>query len=87
MFDDEFMLSGAVSTDKNIIGLMLDTFEIEPFKNVKVIPIREVPDDWHAICLAYDQRVRQSEFASVFINTARSYAKQFNKTASLTNLQ
>lgn len=79
MFDDEFMLSGAVSADKNIIGLMLNTFEIAPFKNVRVIPIEEVPDNWHSICLAYDQRVKQSEFANTFIGLARSYAqKLFN---------
>ena len=76
-FDDEFMLSGAVSTDKNIVGIMLNTFEIEPFKNVKVVPIEEMPSDWHTICLAYDQRIKQSEFAVSFISAARSYAKRY----------
>lgn len=77
MFDDEFMLSGAVSANENIVGIMLNTFEIEPFKEVKVIPIEEVPDNWHAICLAYDQRVTQSEFASDFIKVALDFSKRY----------
>lgn len=76
-YDDEFMLSSAVSIDKNIIGLMLNTFEIDPFTDLDIIPIEEVPEDWHAICLACDKRIQQSQFAQDFIDKAREFSKTY----------
>ncbi len=76
LFDDEFMLSSVVAANKEIVGLMLDTFEIDPFKDkVTVLPIDEVDGSWHKICLAYDSRIHQSKLAQQFIEVARDCAR------------
>ena len=75
LFDDEFMLSSVVAANKEIVGLMLDTFEIDPFKDkVTVLPIDEVDASWHKICLAYDSRIYQSKHVQQFIEVARDCA-------------
>lgn len=75
LFDDEFMLSSVVVANKEIVGLMLDTFQIEPFKDkVTVLPIDEVDESWHKICLAYDSRIYQSKLVQQFIEIARDCA-------------
>lgn len=77
-FDDEFMLSSTVVANKEIIGIMLDTFQIDPFKNnVKILPIEEVDANWHSICLVYDPRVHQSKTARQFIDIARFFSKEY----------
>lgn len=74
--DDEFMLSSAVQSNKGLVGIMLHTSEIDPFKDdVCVLPIEEVDETWHPICLAYDPRLHVSKQAQRFIDIARDYAR------------
>ena len=77
-FDDEFTLSSTVVANKEIVGIMLDTFQIDPFKDrVKILPIEEVDEDWHSICLVYDPRIHQSKIARQFIDVTRSFSKEY----------
>lgn len=71
-FDDEFSLAGYVAASGDVVGLMLDTFEIGPFKDeVKVVPIEGVPADWHSICMAYDSRLLMTPELKTLVETAR----------------
>lgn len=66
-FDDEFSLSGFVAASGDVVGLMLDTYEIRPFlKDVNVVPIDGVGADWHPICLAYDKRLSMGSELRIF---------------------
>ena len=72
-FDDEFSLAGYVAANGDMVGLMLDTFEIGPFKDeVNVIPIEGVAADWHQICMAFDSRLIRSSELDTLIASARA---------------
>ena len=74
-FDDEFSLAGYVVASGDVVGLMLDTFEISPFRDkVKSIPIVGVPADWHPICMAYDNRLIQSDQLKTLIKIVKQHA-------------
>lgn len=77
-FDDEFMLSNTVVANRDLVGIMLDTFQIDPFKDrVTILPIEEVNDNWHSICLVHDPRLHQSKATQRFIDITRSFSEKY----------
>jgi len=75
-FDDEFSLACYVVASGDVVGLMLNTFEIGPFKeDVKVLPVEGFGDDWHPICMAYDSRLIQSEPLQVLIESVKELSE------------
>lgn len=77
-FDDEFMLSNTVVANRDLVGIMLDTFQIDPFKDrVSILPIEEVSDNWHSICLVHDPRLHQSKATQRFIDVTRSFSEKY----------
>lgn len=76
-FDDEFSLAGYVVANGDVMGLMLDTFEIGPFRDeVKVIPIQGVGPDWHPICMAWDKNLLKPPELEALISIARANAQE-----------
>lgn len=75
-FDDEFTLTSFVAANRDAPGIMTRTFEIEPFKNVRIIPIEGVPKDFHTIYLAYDKQIFRRKIMDDFIETAMELAQK-----------
>ena len=72
--EDEITLGSMVDSDSSAVGLALETLGILPFSRLKVVPIVDVPDDFHMVYLIY----RKSSFHPRSVENFIEYVKEFN---------
>lgn len=75
-FDDEFTLTSFVVAHDDMPGIMTRTFEIDTFRNVKILPIDGIPKGFHTIYLAYDKQIFRRKIMNDFIETAIEFARE-----------
>lgn len=73
-YNDEITLASMVESDKESVGLALNTIGLVPF-NQKIVrkKIIDVPDDYHSICMAYKTSAFKSRALENFIQFAKHF--------------
>ncbi len=72
-YEDEITLGGMVLSEPEACGLMCFSIGLKPFTDLSIIPLRDVPKDFHRIYLAY----RRDEFRSRAVETFIEFAHDF----------
>lgn len=71
--EDEITLGSMVDSDSSAVGLSLETLGILPFSRLKVVPIADVPDDFHMVYLIYRKNAFQPRSVENFIEFVREF--------------
>ena len=71
--EDEITLGSMVDSDSSAVGLALETLGILPFSRLKVVPIADVPDDFHMVYLIYRKNAFQPRSVENFIEFVREF--------------
>lgn len=71
--EDEITLGSMVDSDSSAVGIALETLGILPFTRLKVVPIIDVPDDFHMVYLIYRKNAFQPRSVENFIQFVREF--------------
>ena len=72
--EDEITLGSMVDSDSSAVGITLETLGILPFSRLKVVPIQDVPDDFHMVYLIY----RKNSFHQRSVENFIQFVREFN---------
>ncbi len=72
-FEDEVSLGGMISHDSSICGLGTLTLGLRCFPNLSIIPIEDIPDDFHRIYMVYKRSKLRSSAVDQFISFVQDY--------------
>ena len=72
--EDEITLGSMVDSDSSAVGFSLETLGILPFSRLKLVPIADVPDDFHMVYLIY----RKKSFHPRSVENFIQYVREFN---------
>ena len=78
-YEDEITLGGMVLADDATCGLMCLSIGLKSFADLAVIPLRDVPGDFHRIYLGY----KRNEFRSRSVETFLEFAHDFEPPANV----
>lgn len=72
-YEDEITLGGMVQADPHIVGVATLSIGLESFKDLVVIPLEDIPSDFHHIYLVYKRDVFRSRAVESFIEFTSDY--------------
>ena len=71
--EDEITLGSMTDSDSSAVGITLETLGILPFNRLRVVPISDVPDDFHMVCLIYRKNAFHPRSVENFIQFVREF--------------
>ena len=71
--EDEITLASMVQSNKNAVGLTLETIGLSSFENLVRINLRDVPDNFHGVYLIYKKGTYKTPATQHFIETTRAF--------------
>lgn len=73
-YNDEITLASVVESDKESVGLALNTIGLVPFRDkITTKHIAGIPDDFHPICMVYKTSAFKSRALDNFIGFAKNF--------------
>lgn len=65
--DDEISLGALIDAEPESVGLVLNTLGIAPFSDLARIPLSDVDEDFHPVCLIYKEHSFKTRAVETFI--------------------
>ncbi len=72
-YQDEITLGGMVQADPSSVGLATLSIGLESFKGVQIIPLEDIPHDFHRIYMVYKRNAFCSRAVESFIEFTSDY--------------
>lgn len=72
--EDEITLGSMVDSDSSAVGIALETLGILPFSRLRVVPLEDVPEDFHMVYLIY----RKNAFHPRAVENFIEFVGEFN---------
>ncbi|MEF2656041.1 MAG: LysR family transcriptional regulator [Eggerthellaceae bacterium] len=77
LYSDEITLASLVAGNPDLIAIACRSWLLDSYTNeVKLIDIKEAPDDFHQLYLCSLQHVRQSHTTALFVDTVKRYCAE-----------
>lgn len=77
--DDEISLGSAIGAEPSLLGLSLDTLGLSPFDYLVKIPIKDIPQAFHTVCLVYNKQAFKTRAVDNMIELIKNF--QWDKCA------
>ncbi len=71
--EDEITLGSMVDSDSSAVGIALETLGILPFSRLRVVPLEDVPEDFHFVYLIYRKSAFHPRVVENFIDFVCSF--------------
>ena len=72
-YEDEISLGGMVQVDPRAVGLATLSIGLESFSDIVIIPIEDIPQDFHRIYMVYKRDAFRSRAVESFIEFTSDY--------------
>ena len=77
-YQDEITLGGMVQADPHSVGLATLSIGLKSFKDLAIIPLEDIPKDFHRIYMVYKRDAFRSRAVESFIEFASDYVPPTN---------